>query len=128
MPIIYPTVGDVKAIHDDELDESGGGHGLRDLELLESAVIRPRQIFAGVDLYPDLPTKAAALFESLVCNHPFVDGNKRTAVAVVEAFLEVNGVEFGPSDDEFERFTIGVAKSNYKTEEIAAWFRAHTMT
>ena len=76
---------------------------------------------------PDFPTKAA-LFESLICNHPFIDGNKRTAVAVAETFLDVNGVEFGPSDDEFERFTLGVAKSEYETEEIAAWFRAHTAT
>ncbi len=86
--IIYPTVGDVRAIHDDEIDQSGGSHGLRDAELLESAVLRPRQYFAGVELYPDLPTKAAALFESLIGNHPSVDGNKRTAVAVVETFLE----------------------------------------
>ena len=126
MPIIYPTVGDVKAIHDDEVDASGGSHGLRDAELLESAVLRARQTFSGVELYPDLPSKAAALFESLVGNHPFVDGNKRTGVAVVETFLEVNGASFGPSDDEFERFTLTVAAGDYRTEEIAAWFRAHT--
>lgn len=128
MSIIYPTVGDVVAIHDDEVDESGGSHGLRDAELLESAVLRPRQTFSSVELYPDLPSKAAALFESLVCNHPFVDGNKRTAVAIVETFLDVNGAEFGPSDDEFERFTLGVAGGDYRIEEIAAWFRAHTAT
>ena len=128
MSIIYPTVGDVKVIHDDEIDESKGSHGLGDAELLQSAVLRPRQTFSGVELYPDLPSKAAALFESLICNHPFVDGNKRTAVAVVETFLDVNGAEFGPSDDEFERFTLGVAGGDYRTEEIAAWFRSHTMT
>jgi death on curing protein len=124
---IYPTIADVQAIHDIEIGTSGGSHGLRDADLLSSAVMRPRQTFAGVDLYPDLPTKAAALFDSLICNHPFVDGNKRTAVAVAETFLLVNGADLGCSDIEFEQFTLGVARGEYIMEEIAAWFRAHTL-
>ena len=126
--VIYPTVSDVKAIHDEEVGESGGIHGLRDIELLESAVFRPQQTFQGVDLYPDFSSKAGALFESLICNHAFVDGNKRTAVVATETFLELNGVEFGPTDDEFERFTLGVARGEYETEEIAAWFRSFTVS
>ena len=62
--------------------------GLRDTDVLEAAVLRPRQTFEGDDLYPDLPIKAAALFESLICNHPFVDGNKRTAVVVAASFFD----------------------------------------
>ena len=76
MRVEYPTVADVQAIHDDELEISGGSPGIRDHGALTSAVMRPRQTFGGDELYPDVPTKAAALFESLICNHPFVDGNK----------------------------------------------------
>lgn len=85
------------------LDQSGGATGLRDLGALESAVGQPRQSFGGVDLYPHLPSKAAALGFSLIQNHPFVDGNKRVGHAALETFLQLNGAELSASVDEAER-------------------------
>ncbi|MBN1812662.1 MAG: Fic family protein [Anaerolineae bacterium] len=80
----YLTVEEVLEINAEVM---GGGHALRDLGLLESAVARPQASAFGVDAYPDLATKAAALLHSLVLNHAFVDGNKRTAVLSTLVFL-----------------------------------------
>lgn len=127
MSIHYPTVADVKAAHQLEIEESGGSEGLRDADALEAAVLRPRQTFGGNDLYPDLPTKAAALFESLICNHPFVDGNKRTAVAVAETFLEANGARLGVTNTQLVQFAVGVGSGGYDTDTITEWFQANTV-
>ncbi|MCJ7584226.1 MAG: type II toxin-antitoxin system death-on-curing family toxin [Anaerolineales bacterium] len=69
----------------------GGAHGVRDLAMLESAVARPQTTFGGKDLYPDLFTKVAALLDSLINDHPFVDGNKRTGITAAALFLRRNG-------------------------------------
>lgn len=71
------TLAEVLELHRLVITQTGGGQGLRDLGLLESAIAQPRQTFGGQDLYPDLPAKAAALGFSLIANHPFIDGNKR---------------------------------------------------
>lgn len=73
----YLSLGEVLSLHERLLDQSGGAQGLRDLGTLESAVAQPRMTFDDKDLYPDLPSKAAALGYSLIQNHPFLDGNKR---------------------------------------------------
>jgi death-on-curing protein len=72
----FLTLGEVLLLHDRLLNQSGGGQGLRDLGLLESALAQPRLTMGGEDLYRDLTSKAAALGYSLIKNHPFVDGNK----------------------------------------------------
>ena len=97
----YLKADEVLLIHERILDKFGGGRGLRDWGLLDSAVKRPRAAFEGMNLYPDLFTKAAggageklyhpALGHSLVLNHPFVDGNKRTAWEAMHTFIEENG-------------------------------------
>jgi death-on-curing protein len=84
----YLTVEEVLEINAEVI---GGGHALRDLGLLESAVARPQASAFGADAYPDLASKAAALLHSLVLNHAFVDGNKRTAVLSTLVFLDLNG-------------------------------------
>lgn len=85
----YLTVQDVLAIHDRQISVFGGSHGVRDAGLLEAAIARPQTGY-----YNDLVQEAAAMWESLSQNHPFVDGNKRTALASVHIFLGLNGLRF----------------------------------
>ena len=82
----YLTLGEVVALHRRLISEIGGAGGIRDLGTLESAVAQPRATFGGIDLYPSLVEKAAALGFSLVMGHAFVDGNKRTGHAAMETF------------------------------------------
>lgn len=121
--MIYLTPEQILFLHDRLVAETGGSHGVRDLNLLLSAVSRPRASFDDRDLYPDLFTKAAALMDSLTNNHPFVDGNKRTGIAAAALFLQANGYHLQVSNTELEKFTLEVARSQRKIEEIAAWFR-----
>lgn len=90
MPL-YPSKDDVLDIHDDAVAAFGGTGGLRDEGALDRALARPKQSFGGPELFQGDIEKAAALFESLINGHPFIDGNKRTACAVLFAFLNVNG-------------------------------------
>jgi death-on-curing protein len=86
--IRYLSLEEVLELHRRALQQTGGLDGVRDLGGLESAIVQPRMTFGGQDLYPCLPTKAAALGFSLVCNHPFLDGNKRVGHLAMEIFLE----------------------------------------
>jgi death-on-curing protein len=97
------TLAEVVELHDRILAVTRGATGIRDLAGLESAIAQPRATFEGRDLYPGLIAKAAALAYSLARNHPFVDGNKRTAHAAMETFLVLNGHEIDASVDEQER-------------------------
>lgn len=119
--IAYLSAPQVLRIHDKLLRCFGGRPGLRDAGALESALARPRATFAGEDLYPALSAKAAALLHSLAANHPFVDGNKRTAVLCAELFLLVNGWEIEASDEALEELTMAVARGELEVEEIAIW-------
>src|SRR6266699_7070956 len=96
-------VAEVLAIHADQIDRYGGSTGIRDPGLLESALARPQTGY-----YADLIEEAAALWESLSQNHPFVDGNKRVAVTVTAAFLRVNGYRLEFDDIEAFSFLIGL--------------------
>ena len=87
------TVEQVLFLHSRLVEETGGAHGVRDLGLLESAVARPGATFGGEDLYAEVFRKAAALMASLILNHPFVDGNKRTGIAAAALFLARNGCQ-----------------------------------
>ena len=123
---IYLTAEQILFIHYRLVSETGGAHGLRDLGLLESAVERPRHTFGNEELYPDIFEKAAALMESLVNNHPFIDGNKRTRIACTVLFLRQNGITFSAKNSELEKFTLRVASSKIKPSEIAVWLKKHT--
>lgn len=107
--------------------ETGGKTGLRDVALLESAVERPRATFDGDELYPGLFEKAAALLDSLVNNHPFVDGNKRTGITSTAMFLRINGFRLSCSQSELEIFTLEVATSHPPIAELATWLKAHSL-
>lgn len=121
----YLTAEQVLFIHDRLIETTGGSHGVLDLGLLISAVARPQASFEGDDLYSDLFEKAAALFESLIGNHPFVDGNKRTAITAASVFLERNGWRLTTSNDQLESFTLQCAADPPGTPVVADWFRAH---
>ncbi len=120
------TVEEVLVIHQRLIQRTGGSGGLRDLGLLESAVARPHASFAGEDLYPDLWSKAAALMHSLIKNHPFVDGNKRTAITAAGIFLALNGRALRARNEELAAFTERAAMGEAGLEEIATWLEAHS--
>lgn len=119
--MIYLTVEQVLRIHERALAEGGGDPGVRDMGLLESAVFRPQQSFGGQDLYPDVFTKAGALMHSLINNHPFVDGNKRTGLTATIMFLLRNGWRLSASQASIEDYTLQVAEGRWDAEEIAEW-------
>ena len=117
------TAQHVLFIHARLIEETGGEHGIRDLGLLQSAVARPQATFDGKELYPDLFRKAAALVQSLTQNHPFVDGNKPTAITAAALFLHQNGYRLQATNKAVERFALRVANERPPIDEIAAWFR-----
>lgn len=122
----YLTPEQVLFLHSRLTAETGGGHGIRDLGLLLSALARPKATFEGKDLYPDLFTKAAALMDSLVRNHPFVDGNKRTAITAAALFLRINGYRLMVENSEMVRFTMACAQSQHSLDELSDWFRQYS--
>lgn len=121
----YLTAEQILFLHARLVAETGGSHGVRDLNMLLSAVSRPQASFDDQDLYLDLFHKAAALLDSLINNHPFVDGNKRTGIAAAALFLQANGYRLNVSNIELERFTLDVAQALHSVEEIAVWFQDH---
>ena len=95
--------------------------------LLESAVYRPQASFGGQDLYPELYLKAAALIHSIVRNHPFVDGNKRTGFEAMSLFLYLNGREVRAAEEDSYRFVISIASDrSFSEQNTADWLKVHT--
>ena len=121
----YLTLAEVVELHELVLQATPGAAGVRDLGGLESALAQPKATFEGRDLHQTLVEKAAALGFSLVQNHPFVDGNKRTAHAAMETFLVLNGSEIVASVDEQERVMTDVAAGRLPREQLLAWLRDH---
>ena len=122
----YLTTPQVLAIHDQMVKRFGGSHGVRDLGLVESAIGRPMASYDGNDLYETIFDKAAALLQSLLKNHPFVDGNKRTALTSAGIFLKINGVNLKNYHEEEVEFAVRVDNKNLSIEEIASWLEKHT--
>lgn len=111
------------AIHDRQLAEHGGGSGVRDDGLLDSALARPQQRFAYGDPPPDLAELAAALAFGLARNHPFVDGNKRTAAVVCEVFIQLNDARLEASDLELYPIYLALAEGSLDETGFAQWLR-----
>jgi len=109
------------AIHTAIVNETGGAHGLRDTGGLEAALNRPHASFDGVDLYPEAVGKAAALLESVVKNHPFVDGNKRTGYVLARLTLNTFDLDLRAADDEEYDVVIQVATGQLDVDGIRAW-------
>jgi len=118
------SLAEVLELHQRILEQTGGLAGVRDLGALRSALAQPLMTFGGTDLYPDLPAKAAALGFSLIQNHPFVDGNKRTGHATLEAFLMLNGFEFAATIDESEGMVLAVATGRLDRGGLTEWVRS----
>lgn len=116
----FLSLDEAIAIHDRLIERFGGPGGIRDLGLLESALYRPRTGY-----YKDVVEMAAALFESVLTNHPFVDGNKRAALAAALAFLWMNDIEIDTNDDALTELVFGVAQGRISKAEIAVFFRRH---
>jgi death-on-curing protein len=123
----YLTAEQVLFIHARLIAETGGAHGVLDLGLLLSAIARPRSTFDGQELYPDLFSKAAALLESLIGNHAFLDGNKRTAIAAAGLFLKLNDFQLTADDSEVFDFTLQCAQGRVPLEKIRTWFETHSV-
>ena len=121
----YLTVNEVLELHRLALEQSGGADGVREQNGLESALAQPMMTFAGQDLYPTLVEKAVALCFSLVMNHPFIDGNKRTGHFAMETFLVLNGQEIEAAVDEQERVVLRIAAGEMEREEFTKWLAAH---
>ncbi|MGP7796460.1 type II toxin-antitoxin system death-on-curing family toxin [Sphingomonas sp. CLY1604] len=111
------------AAHDEQLAEHGGAAGLRDRSMLESALARPLNLLAYGE--PDVADLAASYAFGIARNHPFVDGNKRTALVVSETFLLLNGYVLNASNVELVVTFLALAAGDMDTEALAAWFRAH---
>lgn len=120
------SIEQVLVIHQYIVDKAGGKQGIRDFALLHSALERCKATFAGEDLYPTLFDKAAALLHSLVMNHAFLDGYKRTAYAVMVRFLNSNGFKITASQKEIVRFCISVDNDGVKGKQIVKWLESNT--
>jgi death-on-curing protein len=116
----------VLAIHDEQLAEHGGGTGVRDGGLLESAPARPQNRLA-YDAKADLATLAAAYAFGLARNHPFVDGNKRTAFVAAELFLDLNGMTLAASDQDCVLTMFRLAAGEIEESAYAEWLRANSI-
>lgn len=125
--IIFLTIHQVLFIHDRAVKRYGGSHGVRDLGLIESAIARPQATFGGKYLYISLFDKAAALLQSLLKNHPFVDGNKRTALSSSALFLWKNSYRLTNAHKEEVEFAIRVDNGNLTVEQISEWLKEHSV-
>lgn len=111
----------VLAIHEDQMRRHGGLPGVRDDDLLESALAQPFAAFGGQELYPSLAQKAARYGFGIIKNHPFADGNKRTGAALIIAFLRANGIAFKPRSDDFYATIMATADGSMGFDELTAW-------
>lgn len=123
--IRYLALEEILELHRLVLEQSGGLAGVRDLGGLDSALAQPQMTFGGQDLYPSLGEKAAVLGFSLVCNHPFVDGNKRVGHAAMETFLVLHGWELAAGLDEQEQVMLQLAAGDLERDEFTAWVQSH---
>jgi death-on-curing protein len=115
------SVNNVLTIHQLLVTSFGGSQGVRDRNLLESALARPLQTFDGKELHPTMIEKSTSLFESIITNHPFVDGNKRTGYVLMRLILLKNGLDINASQDQKYEFVMRVASGQTKLESIISW-------
>jgi death on curing protein len=120
-------IDDILLLHQNSIKDYGGSLGIRDSGLLESAIARPFQTFGGEDLYPTIIEKAAALGESLVINHPFVDGNKRTGFAAMYSLLLAHKIKVNVPSDEVYQLIISISTGSINFDEIVTWLKANTI-
>lgn len=123
--MIYLTKEQLVLIHSLIVNETGGSHGIRDPRPILSLEHSPRQIVFGRELYPTPFLKAAVYAREIITAHPFVDGNKRTAMAAATVFLEHNGYQFTAHKGEITKFALKIIGKKLDLEAIAAWLERH---
>lgn len=126
MTVKFISLEDVIFIHEAIISEIGGKSGVRDFTLLHSAIFRPQASFGGKDLYSNIFDKSGSLIHSLLLNHPFSDGNKRTALASCERFLNINGIEIVASQKEKVKFTLDIESKKLNLASISNWLKTHS--
>jgi death on curing protein len=119
-------INKVFELHDAIIKRYGGATGLRDQAMLEAALARPFQTFGGHELYPDAFSKAAAILESILFNHPFVDGNKRTGYLLCLTLLREAGVKLTANEDDRYNFVIDVTVKKLDFDQITNWLRLNS--
>jgi death on curing protein len=121
-------INDILNVHQFSINKFGGANGVRDMGGLESAIARPFQTFGGNDLYGSCFEKAAALAESLIINHPFIDGNKRTGFIAMVALIEEDNFLLNATQEEAYNFTIKISTGEIKFEQIVNWLKSNTIS
>lgn len=119
----YLSGEDILVIHSEIIDNTGGAHGLRDVNLFLSIIDKPKASFGGQEMYADIFVKAAVYLEALAKYHIFVDGNKRTALAASARFLFINGYELSVTNQEAEEFMLRVVEAKLSLRDITLWLR-----
>ena len=123
---IFLGLDEMIEIHHDQIKRYGGPAGIRDMELLKSAIAMPPASFGGEDLHKDLYEMAAAYLFHITRNHPFIDGNKRTGAVASVVFLIMNGIELNADEDSFEKMVRSVAEGKTHKTAIAKFFKTNT--
>lgn len=126
MSLFLPTPEQVLEFHSRIITATGGSSGLRSMPLLESALARAQAGFGGEELFPTIEEKAAAAGCGLIQNHPFVDGNKRTGIAVMLLILRMNGIALRYTQPELAALGLSVASGEADAQDAAVWIRVHT--
>jgi death on curing protein len=122
---VFLGLNEVIEIHGDQIMRYGGHSGIRDIELLKSAIAMPAAYFGGDYLHADIYEMAAAYFFHIIRNHPFIDGNKRTGSVASIVFLMLNGIEIRADEDSFEKIVRSTAEGLINKAEIARFFRKY---
>ncbi|MBI3829210.1 MAG: type II toxin-antitoxin system death-on-curing family toxin [Planctomycetes bacterium] len=123
MPPVFLELTEILEIHRDQIERYGGSSGIRDMNLLQSAVAMPQASFGGQFLHEFPFAMAAAYLFHLVQNHPFIDGNKRVGAVAAIVFLVINGIELAADEDEFEKLVLKVAQGQADKAAITAFLR-----
>ena len=126
MSPVFLSLAEVLEIHRDQIERYGGEPGIRDIGLLQSALAMPATGFGGRYLHEDLFEMAAAYLFHIARNHPFIDGNKRTAAVAALVFLALNDIEVNASESAFEKAVISAAEGRWDKSRIAGFFRKHS--
>jgi len=124
--IKFLTLSEVLLILDDQIQNYGGVYGIRDINLLSSAIYMPEASFVGKYLHETIPAKAAAYAFHICQNHPFIDGNKRVALASSLVFLDINGYELNCKNETLYNKIMDVAKGETKKEELIKFFEKYS--
>jgi death-on-curing protein len=120
----FLSLDEVLELHADQISSFGGTPGVRDEGLLESALAQPQATFGGQFLHPTISEQAAAYLYHIAMNHPFIDGNKRTAFAVTDTFLRLNGCALNLTDDRVYDLVMRVARGTMTKEELSTEFES----